>query len=228
MPGSEPAVAVIAVQQRYAVPRVAVRGMPLQFHADLVVAKAKRVERFAGWHEVIGLVRATVIGQKEKKLFGNHVVQLELADPEIQPAGLQQVIESNKGVFEVKCSGGIRRRQNRERNVLIQGSGRPHIEAGKVEPLLCSCSGVLTGGPDVIDCLVVYSLPMPLRRDAEGDWEIARLLVDRGVVLVHELISVVTEGLPKVVKFRPSGVASRTRQAILPGKCGNGPHVDGM
>src|SRR5277367_3528472 len=64
--------------------------------------------------------------------------------------------------------------------------------------------------------------PVPDGKDAEGDRPIARILPDRGIAVVHQLIAVILELLSKVVEHRPRLMASRAAQAVLPGECGDG------
>src|ERR1700741_2626873 len=57
--------------------------------------------------------------------------------------------------------------------------------------------------------------PMPDRRDAEGDRPVTRILPDRRIAIVHQLIAVVFEFLAEVVEHWPRLVAGRTGETIL-------------
>ena len=62
---------------------------------------------------------------------------------------------------------------------------------------------------------------MPVRRDAEGDRPVRRVLPDRRITIIHQLITVVFKFLTEVVEHRPSFMAGRTAQAVLPGESRN-------
>jgi len=63
---------------------------------------------------------------------------------------------------------------------------------------------------------------MPDRRDAEHHRPVPRILPDRGIAIVHELIAVVLELLAEVVQHRPRLVAGRAAQAVLAGESRQG------
>ena len=60
-------------------------------------------------------------------------------------------------------------------------------------PRDCGISG------DGINRLIIDALPMPVRRAPERDREISWILINRRVVIVVQLVSVVAEGLPEVI-----------------------------
>src|SRR3984957_13899041 len=61
---------------------------------------------------------------------------------------------------------------------------------------------------------------VPDRHNAESDRPVSRILPDRGIAVVHELIAVIFELLPKVIQHRPGLVTRRTAQAVLAGEGG--------
>src|ERR1700680_2012327 len=65
---------------------------------------------------------------------------------------------------------------------------------------------------------LVGAFSVPVRNDAKGNWPIGRVLPDRSVPVVHQLVAVVFELLSKVVQHRQSLVAGGTSQAVLSGK----------
>src|SRR5580698_402769 len=56
---------------------------------------------------------------------------------------------------------------------------------------------------------------MPDRRDAERNRKVGRVLPDRRVAIVHQLVAVVAKHLAKIIQLRPRRMARRTRQTVL-------------
>ena len=76
-----------------------------------------------------------------------------------------------------------------------------------------------------IDKHFVAAIAVPLRNNAEGDRPVRRILPDRSIPIVHQLVAVVLKLLAKVVEHRPSFVAGGAAQAIFPGKGREGMRV---
>src|SRR5579864_2629409 len=59
---------------------------------------------------------------------------------------------------------------------------------------------------------------VPDWRNTERYWPVPRILPDRGIPVVHELVAVVLELLAKIVQHRPGLMTGRAAQTVLPGK----------
>src|ERR1700722_16420943 len=217
-------VAVIAAKHGDRVARVTVLGVPGEFNAELVVTVAE-VVRTAGNVVVINLVEAAVSGKKEETLFGNEVVHLELAGLDFEPAAVLNVVDTYPSAFEVPGGSIIRRGQQLERDVLVEGAGGPEVHAGKVEAVLLDFSGdqrrAGSSTRNRVNGKVVGAFAVPVRRDAEGDREVGGVLPDGRVALVAKLVAVIAKDDAEIVELRPGGVTGKERQAIFSGECGN-------
>src|SRR5579864_9185086 len=95
------------------------------------------------------------------------------------------------------------------------------IKAAKIEPGSCNslngCSGNCPPGVGV-NRNFAGADSMPDRRDAEGDRPVTRILPDRRIAIVHQLITVVFEFLAEVVEHWPRLVAGGTAETILASK----------
>src|ERR1700674_2250111 len=77
----------------------------------------------------------------------------------------------------------------------------------------------------ISDIGTIEALAVPIRRYAQGDWPVRRLLKDRGVPFIHHLITVVFEGLSEIVELGPSFMTGRARHAVLPREGRDGIHL---
>src|ERR1700680_1725665 len=121
----------------------------------------------------------------------------------------------------------IGRWENGKRDVLIERSGGPNVDAREIKAMGLHCSIYESAGwisRNSVNRLVVCSLEMPIRSNPERDREIRGMLIDRTVAIIPQLVSIVAEGLAKVIQFGPCGVTRRTRQTIFASKRGNGSH----
>src|SRR5580704_1443101 len=73
----------------------------------------------------------------------------------------------------------------------------------------------------------VLALSVPNGCDAERHRPIRRLLVDRSVAIVPQLIAVILECLPERAKHRPGKMACRARHSILARECWERPDLNG-
>ena len=64
-----------------------------------------------------------------------------------------------------------------------------------------------------------------MRNNAEGDRPVRRILPDRSIPIIHQLIAVVLELLAKVVEHRPGFVAGGAAQTIFARESGKGVRV---
>src|SRR5262249_43315184 len=161
----------------------AVLVMTRYFEPHLVVADpAKaigvgRVRNRHGGEKMVVEPGAADSGKRQEALFREQRVQFKLADFDIQPWRVQQIVEANPGVFEMECVSFAHRRQHGERYVLVEGAGGPDVEAGKVEPVRGhSLFGPWCDATWIVDLNLGLALKMPLGRDAEGDRPIRRIL----------------------------------------------------
>src|SRR5882762_4739861 len=184
--------------------------MTRQLRTDLVVSHSKgeryerrhRVRKLRDRLEVIDLV-ATIGRKRHNALFRDHIVELELAYLDVEPARFQEVAESDVRGF--KCEDGIvsSSRHEEEADVLGQRSGGQNVHAGKIEPVGREPS--LNGSPRSLIGYIgaIHTLAMPLRRHAKRHRPISRLLKDGSVAIVPHLVAVVLERLAKVVQLGP-------------------------
>src|SRR6266481_7901256 len=144
--------------------------MTRQLRTDLVVSHSKgegyegrRVRKLRDRLEVIDLV-ATVVRKRHNALFRDDIVELELADLDVEPARFQEIAEAYVRGF--KCEDGIvsSSRHEEEADVLGQRSGGQNVHAGKIEPVGREPS--FNGGPRGLIGYIgaVHTLAMPLRR----------------------------------------------------------------
>src|SRR6266446_1175003 len=196
--------------------------MTRQLRTDLVVSHSKgegyegrRVRKLRDRLEVIDLV-ATVVRKRHNALFRDHIVELELAYLDVEPARFQEVAESDVGGF--KCEDGIvsSSRHEEEADVLGQRSGGQNVHAGKIEPVGREPSFGRAIGRGIEDVRTVRTHTMPLRRHAKRHRPISRLLKDGSVAIIPHLVAVVLERLAKVVQLGPGFVTRRTWHAVLP------------
>src|SRR5579859_2858045 len=63
---------------------------------------------------------------------------------------------------------------------------------------------------------------VPDWNDTERNRPISRVLPDRGIAVIHQLVAVVFELLPKVIEHRPGLMAGGTAEAVLTGESREG------
>jgi len=84
--------------------------------------------------KVIGLINATVTGERENALFRKQVIEFESAQLKVEPGTVEDVIEADKDLLKVKSASRIGRREQIERDVLLESSTGVEIESAQVKP----------------------------------------------------------------------------------------------
>ena len=82
-----------------------------------------------------------------------------------------------------------------------QCAGCDYVNAGQSNPdglTVVSTKPLLAGTGNLVHRYAVVALPMPVWSHAKHDWPVRRLLINRSVAVVAQLISVVFESLPKL------------------------------
>ena len=187
---------------------------------DLVIAQPE-VGSVPRRHEVVALVEGAVAGQHERPLLGEHVVQLELADLQVGPAGPEQVVEPDERGLDPDSLSIRNRGYEPEGDVLVERPQHQEVGAGDVEarlgdgPLHRPAGGIPRYG---VHRLVGRALQAPLRGGADAEGDVGGVLPDRRVTIVAELVASVLEPLAERVELGPRGVTGRTWQAVLPGE----------
>ena len=74
---------------------------------------------------------------------------------------------------------------------------------------ICESAGWISRNS--VNRLVVCSLEMPIWGDPKRNRKIRRMLIDRAVAIVSQLVSIIAESLTEVIQFRPCRVTGRTR-----------------
>ena len=93
---------------------------PLQ--ANLVVTNAEMVGAFPKRLKVIIRIGSGYVRERQNALFGEQVIQLKLAQFDVEPAAPEKIVQARPNRFEVEGSGIVRGWQDVERNVLCQRS----------------------------------------------------------------------------------------------------------
>src|SRR4029077_20742045 len=106
----------------------------------------------------------------------------------------------------------IRRQNEQKGNILIERPARKQIQSAHVEAV--RRDSLLTGW-GLIHCDLVRAFTMPARCDAYGHGPISIVLPDRGVAVVHQLVTAVFELLSTIIEHWPSLVTGRTAQPVL-------------
>src|SRR5579864_2671260 len=117
-------------------------------------------------------------GERQEALLREQAVQLELSHFQVHPGRIQQIVETNPAILEVERLSLGHGWQNRERDVLVEGSCRPDIQTRKVKSV--RVYGLLSagGGHCGIDGHFGPALQMPVRRDAESYGPIRWVLIN--------------------------------------------------
>ncbi len=159
-------------------------------------------------------------------LFRKQIVEFESAHLEIEPGAVTDVVETHKDMLKVKSAGRIGGRKQVERDVFLQSSTGVEVEAAQIKAgtrdALDRRAARRRSGCVGVNLDLAGAHAVPDRRDTEDHRPISRVLPDRGVAIVHELVAVVFELLSKVVQHRPGLVASRAPQPILSGESREG------
>ena len=82
---------------------------------------------------MVALVCAAVVREKEKSLFGNEIVELELSNLEVQPRTVAEVVEADVHCLEAEGSLIVGGQEQHEGDVLPQGACRPQIDSREIE-----------------------------------------------------------------------------------------------
>src|SRR5580704_2831217 len=103
--------------------------MPHHFHSNLVVANPKCItfcdSPWVCWvsrrHqrlEMVVRIRSRHACERQDALFGEQVIQFELAHFDVEPTAAEEIVEARPNGFEVKCPGIVRGWQNIKRKIL--------------------------------------------------------------------------------------------------------------
>src|SRR5215469_3524435 len=171
---------------------------------------------------MVVLVESAVGGERHDALFGLQVVELELAHFDVQPTGVQEVVEAHVYRFEVKGGGFVGRGHQLKTDVMCEGAFGQNIEAAEVKAMGRDVGQGGVRPPGAVDDHVVLMFQMPIGSNTHGDRPISGALEDGSVPVVAHLVPVVFELLAKRTEFRPSRVAGRARHAVLSCKGGKG------
>src|SRR5260370_28498007 len=181
--------------------------MPHHFDAELVGSHL--TENVAVWStgrgqraEVIELGDDDIGRERQNEFLGKQVVEFKLAQLYVQPRAAKDVVEARHDGFKVEGGGGIGGREDIEGNVLLQRAASVEVETAEIEtrrgdPLLDLAAAT------VYD-LFAFAYPMPARKDTKRHRPVSRILPDRSIAIVHELIAVVFEFLAEVIQHRPT------------------------
>src|SRR5580692_13050993 len=191
------------------------------FDADLVVADTKFVG-FTDRLEVIVRVNAGYVCKRQDALFGEQVVELKLAQLDVQPGTARNVVDAGPDGFEVERRRVIRGRKNVERIIIRESSGGVEIQTTPVKSVGRDGRFVSAESVRSIHLHLVGAFTMPDRRDTERNGPVSRLLKDGGIAIVSHLVSVVFELLPKRAQLRPRLMARGTWHAVFSCECGKG------
>src|SRR6266403_1866174 len=214
-----------ACAKKGALSGVGVHGHEIEFLDVPETIEARAVEGFlaeaidiSDWDEVVDLVQTAVVGKCENALFGDDVVEFELADFDVEPTTAQQIVEAHVRGLEVECSHIVRGRHQKEADVFCQCACGEDVHAGKIETMcgelaLCGESGRGIGDVSAVDAFAV-----PIGSDTKGDRPVRRLLKNGSVAVVHHLVAVIFEGLPKIVELGPRFMTSRAAHAVFTSK----------
>src|ERR1700722_521994 len=115
--------------------------------------------------------------------------------------GSGKIIQARPGLLErdvVVSDKGL----DEERDVLVQSTGSDKVNPAQIETRRSHYRFKLTAGSvswNHVDRLPIIALPVPDWSGAKHDWPIGRILVNRCVPAIAQLISVVLKGLAKIV-----------------------------
>ena len=216
-------VAVHTAEQGDRVARVTVFGVARHFEAELVVSNAAKTVDIAHGQEMIVVPGSADVGEGQEALLRKQCIEFEFPQLDVQPGGIEQVIETYPGVLEVESIALAHGRQHGKRDVFVKSAGRPDVQAREIKPV--SCYSFFSGGrgrAGSVDADLGLALQVPLRGHAEGDWPVRGILINGRVAFVAELVAVIAELLSKHVQDGPANVAGGAWQAVFPGKRGNG------
>ena len=164
---------------------------------------------------MVQLVNATISGEGQNAFFREQIVEFVLAQLYVEPRAAADVIDPRHGRFKVEGACRIGGGQYVERKILFQRAAGVEIQAAEIE---AGRSNLLLASRALVGRDQVSAHPVPDRRDAESDWPVARVLPDRGVAIIHELIAVVFEFLAEEIQHRPTFMTSGATQAIFSGE----------
>src|SRR5882762_3247392 len=105
-------------------------------HSESEGHQSCRVSEFRDRLVVINLIAAKV-RKRHDALFRDHIVELELAYLDVEPARFQQIAEAH--ICGFKCEDGIvsSSRHQQKANVLGQRTGGEDVHTGKIETVGC-------------------------------------------------------------------------------------------
>src|SRR5579863_1143143 len=194
--------------------------MAHHFEAELIIAHLAKDVTVTLGNEVVELVDAAISGERENSLFRKQIVELEFSKLHVKPRAAKQVIEPGHHRLKVEGGSVVRRRENVEREVLLQSPAGVKVEAAKIEAGRGNaCDRVICAGKSTTRVGIHENLAgahaVPDRCDTEGHRPVAGILPDRSIAIIHQLVAVVFELLAKVVEHGPRLMASRTAQAIF-------------
>src|SRR6266403_2484991 len=195
--------------------------MPHPFDTQLVIADAKyirlRRSRFVQRLEVVVLIEPAVCRQGQNALLREQVVQFELANLDVEPCRIEDIVEPHVCRFNVEGPEFIRRWNEQETDVLGQGPTRQYVQAGIVKTRrLHICNRA------IVQRHMIGGFHMPIRGGSKGNRPVGCLLENGSFAVVPQLVSIVLELLPERAQLRPCFVARRARQAIFSCECGKG------
>jgi len=124
--------------------------MPHQFDPQLVFPEREVGDVCPHRHEMIELICPAHVRKAQHALFRDRHIQLKLAELEIQPGRVRNVVEAHVGGFKPHRSASrIDRRHQQKRNILGQRAAGQNIDAGeiKTEVLMVFSIGALAGSP---------------------------------------------------------------------------------
>src|SRR2546422_171163 len=82
---------------------------------------------------MVALVQTAVVRQENDALFGEQVVQLELAELDVGPGGVAEVVKPHERGLDARGSVRVQRRHEAERDVLVERPEHQEVDAGEIE-----------------------------------------------------------------------------------------------
>ena len=121
---------------------------------------------------MIELVESAVVGDGEDSLFRNDVVQLKLAQLEVEPWAATDVVDPGHDGFEVKSAGRIGRGQEVERIVLVERAAGMEVQTAQIEAVVGDfLRNLVPLGPSIATWLVLSRCQFGVMRNVTGQYD---------------------------------------------------------